>query len=68
MVKHHKNTKGSQDSKSYPTLNTPKDGRGKYGTENGARINQGTQEMTEDECEKKKNKWEVVRTFHGRNS
>jgi hypothetical protein len=43
------NTKGSQDSKAYPLFNTPKVGRGKYGTKNGARINQGTQEMTEDE-------------------
>jgi hypothetical protein len=47
-VKQRKNTKGSQNSKSYPTLNIPKDGRGKWGTKNGARINQGSQEMTED--------------------
>jgi hypothetical protein len=49
VVKHRNNTKGSQDSKSYPTLNTPKDRRGKYGAKNGAQNNQGTQEMTEDE-------------------
>jgi hypothetical protein len=47
MVKHGKNTEGSQDSNSYPTLNTPKDGRGKYGAKNGAQMNQRTQEMTE---------------------
>jgi hypothetical protein len=49
MVKNQKNKEGSQDSKSYPTLNTPKDGRGKYGAKNGAQINWGTQELTEDE-------------------
>jgi hypothetical protein len=49
MVKHRKNTKGSQDSKPYPTLSTPKGRRGKYGAKNGAQINRGTQEMMEDE-------------------
>ena len=42
------NTKGSQDSMSYPLFNTPKDGRGKYRAKNGAPINRGTQEMTKD--------------------
>ncbi len=45
MVKQRKNTKGSQNSKSYANLNIPKDGRGKYGAKNGAQINRGTQEM-----------------------